>query len=46
MNGKIERAFRGHMRDTSQQDDEWLLEPLRRDSPVYVHCRDYVQGNY
>jgi transposase InsO family protein len=41
-NGKLERAFRDDMRDFYRQHDEWILEPLRRDLPSYVHYRNYI----
>jgi transposase InsO family protein len=44
-NGKLERAFRDDMRDFYRQYDKWLLEPLRRDLPGYVHYRNYVRGH-
>ena len=44
-NGKLERAFRDDMKDFYQQYDEWLLEPLRRDLPEYVHYRNYIRGH-
>jgi hypothetical protein len=33
------------MRDFYRQYDEWLLEPLRRDLPGYVHYRNAVRGH-
>jgi transposase InsO family protein len=45
-NGKLERAFRDDMRDFYKRYDSWLLEPLRRDLPDYVHYRNYVRGHY
>jgi transposase InsO family protein len=44
-NGKRERAFRDDMRDFYRQYDEWILEPLRRDLPSYVHYRNYIRGH-
>jgi hypothetical protein len=44
-NGKLERAFRDDMKDFYRQCDEWVLEPLRRDLPGYVHYRNYVRGH-
>jgi hypothetical protein len=45
-NGKLERAFRDDMRDFYRQYDAWLLDPLRRDLPAYVHYRNHVRGHY
>ncbi len=45
-NGKLERAFRDDMRDFYQHYDAWLLEPLRRDLPAYIHYRNYVRGHW
>jgi len=44
-NGKLERAFRDDMRDFYRQHTPWLLEPLRRDLPAYVHYRNHVRGH-
>ncbi len=44
-NGKLERAFRDDMKDFYRQYDEWLLEPLRRDLPEYVHYRNHIRGH-
>ena len=44
-NGKLERAFRDYMRDFYPQYPAWVLEPLRRDLPAYVHYRNYVRGH-
>jgi hypothetical protein len=44
-NGKLERAFRDDMRKFYAQYPTWLLEPLRRDLPAYVHYRNYVRGH-
>jgi transposase InsO family protein len=44
-NGKLERAFRDDMKDFYRQYDEWILEPLRRDLPGYIHYRNYVRGH-
>jgi transposase InsO family protein len=44
-NGKLERAFRDDMRDFYQQYDEWLLTPLRRNLPGYVHYRNDIRGH-
>jgi hypothetical protein len=44
-NGKLERAFRDDMKDFYRQYDEWMLEPLRRDLPGYVHYRNAVRGH-
>jgi transposase InsO family protein len=43
-NGKLERAFRDDMQEFYAQNPVWLLEPLRRDFPAYVHYRNYVRG--
>jgi hypothetical protein len=32
------------MRDFYRQYDAWILEPLRRDLPSYVHYRNYIRG--
>jgi transposase InsO family protein len=45
-NGKLERAFRDDMRDFYRQHTPWLLEPLRRDLPAYIHYRNYVRGHH
>ena len=45
-NGKLKRAFRDDMRDFYRQYDEWLLAPLRRDLPAYVHYRNTIRGHY
>jgi putative transposase len=44
-NGKLERAFRDDMKDFYRQYNEWILEPLRRDLPLYVQYRNYVKGH-
>jgi transposase InsO family protein len=44
-NGKLERAFRDDMRDFYQQYDAWLLEPLRKELPGYVHYRNHIRGH-
>jgi transposase InsO family protein len=44
-NGKLERAFRDDMKDFYRQYNEWVLEPLRRDLPGYVHYRNSVRGH-
>ena len=44
-NGKLERAFRDDMRDFYRQYDAWLLDPLRRDLPAYIHYRNHVRGH-
>lgn len=44
-NGKLERAFRDDMRDFYRQRKPWLLEPLRRELPAYVHYRNHVRGH-
>jgi transposase InsO family protein len=44
-NGKLERAFRDDMKDYYRQYDEWMLEPLRRDLPGYIHYRNTVRGH-
>ena len=44
-NGKLERAFRDDMRDFYRQYDTWLLEPLRRHLPAYVHYRNHIRGH-
>jgi transposase InsO family protein len=44
-NGKLERAFRDDMKDFYRQYDQWILEPLRRDLPEYVHYRNHVRGH-
>jgi hypothetical protein len=33
------------MKDFYRQYDEWILEPLRRDLPGYVHYRNSVRGH-
>lgn len=45
-NGKLERAFRDDMRDFYRQHEPWLLEPLRRALPDYVHYRNHVRGHH
>lgn len=44
-NGKLERAFRDDMNEFYRQQEEWILEPLRRALPAYVHYRNYVRGH-
>jgi transposase InsO family protein len=44
-NGKLERAFRDDMKDFYRQRDEWILGPLRRALPAYVHYRNHVRGH-
>jgi transposase InsO family protein len=44
-NGKLERAFRDDMKDFYRQHHEWILEPLRRDLPGYLHYRNSVRGH-
>jgi transposase InsO family protein len=44
-NGKLERAFRDDMQEFYAQYRTWLLEPLRRDLPAYVHYRNYLRGH-
>ena len=44
-NGKLERAFRDDMKDFYLQYDQWLLEPLRRELPKYIHYRNYIRGH-
>jgi hypothetical protein len=44
-NGKLERAFRDDMKDFYRQYDEWMLEPLRRDLPGYIHYLNSVRGH-
>ena len=41
-NGKLERAFRDDMKDFYRQYDAWILAPLRRDLPGYVHYRNWL----
>lgn len=45
-NGKLERAFRDDMRDFYRQYDTWLLEPLQRALPAYVHYRNTIRGHH
>jgi hypothetical protein len=33
------------MQELYLQYEEWLLEPLRRDLPAYIHYRNYVRGH-
>jgi transposase InsO family protein len=44
-NGKLERAFRDDMKDFYRHYDEWILEPLRRELPLYVSYRNDVRGH-
>jgi hypothetical protein len=44
-NGKLERAFRDDMRDFYRQYPAWLLEPLQRALPAYVHYRNHIRGH-
>lgn len=45
INGKLERTFRDDMRDFYRQYDGWILEPLRKELPAYVHYRNYIRGH-
>jgi hypothetical protein len=42
---ELERAFRDDMQEFYAQYETWLLEPLRRDLPAYIHYRDHVRGH-
>ena len=44
-NDKLERAFRDDMRDFYQQHEAWLLEPLRKELPGYIHDRNHRRGH-
>ncbi len=44
-NGKLERAFRDDMNEFYRQQQDWVLESLRRALPEYVHYRNYVRGH-
>lgn len=44
-NGKLERALRDDMREFYKQQPEWLLDPLRRALPDYVHYRNNIRGH-